>query len=232
MTSILFALLCAAPGLADEPAAQRAADQKALQPLAGLVGTWRGVGQPTRGSTKGAWRESADWAWKLGKDSARLELKLDGDKYVDALRIAPGPKTGTFAAEAVLKSGATRTFAGTFNDRKQLVLTDENAAKDTPSRLTLSPLHDTRFLLLIEAPEGTRSVKRLGEVGYTREGVAFAAGDSTPVCIVTEGRGTIAVKYKGETYHVCCSGCKELFDDNPEAVIAEAKARRAKANPK
>ena len=69
------------------------------------------------------------------------------------------------------------------------------------------------------------------ELSRTRAGSssrsnAFAAGESYPVCIVTEGRGTIPVKYKGQTYYVCCSGCKELFDDDPAGVLAEAEARK------
>ncbi len=66
--------------------------------------------------------------------------------------------------------------------------------------------------------------------GYTREGVAFAAGESYPLCVVTEGRGTIQVSYRGKAYWVCCSGCRDLFNDDPESVLAEAAAReKAKA---
>lgn len=226
------------PGLvvalaADDPAASRAAEQAALKPLGDLVGAWRGVGQPQRSSTKGAWKETADWSWKLGEGSASLVLKLDGDKYIDSIALRPSTaRAGEFDAEAVLKDGGHRTFSGKLNDKKQLVVNAENVKGESPSRLTLSPLHETRFLLLLEAPDGPKGFKRLGEIGYTREGVAFAAGDSAPVCIVTEGRGTMAVKYKGETYYVCCSGCKELFEDNPESVLAEAKARREKAGKK
>ena len=60
---------------------------------------------------------------------------------------------------------------------------------------------------------------------------AFAAGESGPVCIVTEGRGTIQVSHKGKTYYVCCSGCKDLFTKDPEAILAEA-AERAKEKEK
>src|SRR5207302_6657692 len=113
-----------------------------------------------------------------------------------------------------------------------LVLTAEGPAAEGVRRLTLTPLHDTRFLLLLEGQDpDTGTFHRLGEVGYTRQGVAFAAGESYPLCIVTEGRGTIQVQYKGKTYWVCCTGCKELFDEDPEAVLAEAKAR-AKAQAK
>ena len=65
----------------------------------------------------------------------------------------------------------------------------------------------------------------LGEVGYTRERAAFAAAESYPLCVATEGRGTIQVSYKGKTYWVCCSGCRDLFNDDPESVHAEAAAR-------
>ena len=86
--------------------------------------------------------------------------------------------------------------------------------------------------MLLEAQEpDSRAPTGSARLGYTREGVAFAAGESGPVCIVTEGRGTIPVSYKGKTYYVCCSGCKDLFNENPEAILAEA-AEREKAKDK
>ncbi len=88
------------------------------------------------------------------------------------------------------------------------------------------------MLMLLESEDAERhTFAKLGEVGYTREGVSFAAGESYPLCIVTEGRGTTQVSYKGKTYWVCCSGCKDLFNENPESVLAEAAAReKAKAS--
>ncbi|MBI3832649.1 MAG: YHS domain-containing protein [Planctomycetes bacterium] len=46
--------------------------------------------------------------------------------------------------------------------------------------------------------------------------------------MVTGGLGTISVSYKGQSYYVCCGGCKQEFNDNPEKVLAEAKARKEK----
>jgi hypothetical protein len=51
----------------DKVAPGRHADQEALKAYAPLVGSWRGVGQVQRGRVRGAWTESADWAWKLTK---------------------------------------------------------------------------------------------------------------------------------------------------------------------
>ncbi|NBS91117.1 MAG: YHS domain-containing protein [Planctomycetota bacterium] len=35
------------------------------------------------------------------------------------------------------------------------------------------------------------------------------------------------VSYKGETFYVCCSGCKDAFVENPEKFIKEFKAKKA-----
>ena len=64
---------------------------------------------------------------------------------------------------------------------------------------------------------------RFGEAAV---GKVEGAGDKE--CVVTGGKGTMAVSFKGQTYYVCCSGCKQAFDDDPEGVIAEYKARVAK----
>ena len=206
----------------DEPP-KRAADQAALKPFAGLVGEWKGTGQPQRGSARGAWTESADWAWKLTNERAALAYSSPKGKYLRSAVLRPANAKGEFLLDAVLADGSKRVFTGKVGARDALILIPEPAVESGLARVTLTPLHDTRFLMLLEDHGGGR----LGEVGFTRQGVAFAAGDSTPACIVTEGRGTIAVSHKGKTYYVCCSGCKDLFKDDPEGVLAEAD-RRAK----
>jgi YHS domain-containing protein len=213
----------------------RRADQEALKAYAPLVGSWRGVGQVERGRTKGFWRESADWAWKLTSDSAGLEMTVKTGKYLKSGVLRPGKAFGAFVFEATLVDGTSRTFAGeAVGDRKRLSLTaDPKAPTGGLRRISIDPLHDNRVLVLLEAEDPERhTFSRLGEVGYTREGVAFARDDSYPLCIVTEGRGTIKVSYKGKTYWVCCTGCRDLFKDHPERILAEASAREKVAEKK
>jgi YHS domain-containing protein len=208
-----------------EPA--RRGDQEALKAYAPLVGSWRGVGQIQRGKLQGAWRESADWAWKLTSDSAGLEITVKTGKYFKAGVLRPGKAPGSFVFDATLVDGTSRSFVGKAGDGKKLVLTAAaRAPADGVRRVSINPLHDNRLLILLEAenPE-SHAFFRLGEVGFSREGVALASGDSYPLCIVTEGRGTIQVSYKGNTYWVCCGGCRDLFNDKPELVLAEAAAR-------
>ena len=217
----------------EKVAPTRRADQEALKAYAPLVGAWRGVGQVQRGRVRGAWTESAEWAWKLTSDSAGLEITVKKGKYLKSGVLRAGKAPGTFVLEATLADGTARAFVGTAaGDRKRLVLTAEAKAPASGlRRVSIDPLHDTRLLVLLEAedPE-SHAFSRLGEVGYTREGVAFAAVESYPLCVVTEGRGTIEVRYKGKFYWVCCSGCRDLFKDDPETVLAEAAAReKAKA---
>jgi YHS domain-containing protein len=226
------------PAAAPVPATGRQADQQALKAFASLVGSWRGAGQVERGRTRGAWTESADWAWKLNRDAAALAVTVPNGKYVKAGVLRPGREPNTFTFEATLADGSKRSFTGKATPAtgtrqpSRLVL---SAGGDVPEgslrKLTLTPLHDTRLLVLLEAEDaanGPGGLRRLGEVGYTRQGVTFAAGESYPVCIVTGGRGTTEVRYKGKSYWVCCSGCRDLFEENPEAVLAEAAKAKAK----
>ena len=230
---LFFASLALAPA-AETPTGRRA-DQEALKAYAPLVGEWKGVGQVQRGRSKGAWTETGDWAWKLSPDSAGLVLTIGKGKHLKSAELRPGKESGTFAMDAILADGTNRTFVGKAGGGEKLTMTAEGDPSEGPRRLTLTPLHETRFLLLIEGPDPAgKGLVRLAEVGYTRQGVEFAAGDSTPICIVTEGRGTLQVSYKGQTYHVCCTGCRDLFKDDPEGVLAEAKARalaKAKGKP-
>jgi YHS domain-containing protein len=218
---------------ADGPQPGRRSDQAALKPFASLVGEWRGTGQPQRGSSRGAWTEAGGWAWKLTPDSAALELTVAKGKLLRSATLRPGKGQHEFILDAVLADGSKRSFPGTYTEKKPLVLAAIGPEGDGPRRVVLTPLHDTRFLLLFEGKSDEGSgFRRLAEVGYTRQGVAFAAsGEAGPLCIVTEGRGTTQVSYKGKTYWVCCSGCKDLFNENPEAVLAEA-AERQKAKAK
>ena len=232
--AVLFVVLppTLARGADPAPASGRRAAQDALKPYGALVGEWRGTGMPERGKTRGAWTESENWAWKLGKETAALEMTVTkGGKYLKSADLKPGPEPKTYALDAVLIDGSKRAFTGKGVDKKPLVLTAPEGEGDGVRRITLTPLHDTRLLMLLEGQYPDKSYHQLGEVGFTRQGIAFAAGESGPVCIVTEGRGTMQVAYKGKTYYVCCTGCRDLFKENPEAVLAEA-AEREKAKAK
>ncbi|MFM7112038.1 MAG: YHS domain-containing protein, partial [Planctomycetota bacterium] len=45
---------------------------------------------------------------------------------------------------------------------------------------------------------------------------------------VSGGAGTSTVSFKGETFYVCCSGCRDAFNENPEKYVKEFKAKKGK----
>ncbi|HEX5499412.1 MAG TPA: hypothetical protein VFX03_09305 [Thermomicrobiales bacterium] len=228
------ALMPGAAGADPKNAERMRVDQQALAPLQVYVGGWRGVGQLRRGSNQGAWTEQADWAWKF--DGARAALAFDSPrgKYYLSGELSPGEKPGVFELSALRTDGKTRDrFAGRLDDKRQLVLVakrDEPPAADSPDRISLRTVADgDRLLVLYERRlAGGDRFTRLSEVGYTRQGSSFAKGSSLPECVVTGGLGTIEVTHQGKTYLVCCTGCRDLFKDDPEGVLADYRERKAK----
>lgn len=230
-------LLCFTLAHSDEPESVSNA-KKALAPLQGLVGEWNGAGQPRRGSNVGAWSETCDWAWHFATKekipTAELRAVLKDGKYFAQFVIEPTAKAKQFRLAGTLPDGKTvEVFDAVLDDSGTLTATRINdketpVAADRPARLTFKTVaNGDRLVLLYERAAGD-GYARLAEVGATRVGGMFAAGAAGPECIVTGGRGTIAVMHAGQTYYVCCSGCKEAFDADPAGIIAEYQSRKKK----
>ena len=91
-------LLLGSTGVATaaDGAKQAASDKQALASIQVLVGQWRGVGQPKRGSNQGAWSEETDWSWHFDSGRAELVANLSNDKYFSRLQVQPGDRPGQF----------------------------------------------------------------------------------------------------------------------------------------
>jgi hypothetical protein len=217
-----------------ESAETRTAAVTGLKPLGMLVGEWRGVGQPRRGSRVGAWLEQAQAAWDFSSDQAKLVFTSDADKQFQSVRFGWDP-----AAEA-----ATAVVLPAGSDEVQRYVTDPETSRDMvhvfvsvtdgddpQSRLTLRRLSDIRVTLLFERrTSATASWRRVAEVGYTRAGRKLATvGAGSPQCIVTGGLGSMTVSHNDKTYYVCCEGCRQAFDADPEGTIEAYRERLAEA---
>ena len=210
------------------PSAHDAAKAK-LATLQYLVGGWKGVGQPQRGSTKDNWTEQAEWAWDFSGKMPALVGKFKEARFFKQLRVSTtGKDQAAFQLTAISAQGEEISLPGKTEEEGKLVFTAEKTNDAIPSRVTLRTVaNGDRLLVLYERPAATAgNWQRLGEVGATRVGSDFGKGSNGPECVVTGGLGTMTVTHEGKTYYVCCTGCRDLFNERPAEVLAEYRAKK------
>jgi hypothetical protein len=230
LTAVLLIFLVW-PAPAVDPPAPRS-PKEALRAFNDLIGSWKGTGTPegTRDEKKrrAFWTESLTWAWQFKGDQTWLRVDFDKGRYFARGELRYLPDRERFQFTVLTAAKETLVFAGPLKDR-QLTLEREDEAKKETQRLVFSLLHENRFLYRYEVKPQNRSLfTKLYQVGATKEGVPFAGGDGKPECVVSGGRGTIPVTYQGETYYVCCTGCRDVFKEDPEPFLKEYRARKAK----
>ena len=224
LTIVGIVVVCAAVSAnSAEPepkAPSKAATIDALRDFNGLIGSWRGIGQVKRGSPQGAWQEKAELVWELKPKSTGIRIKIDEGKEWQTALLAYDATSKLFTLTAEFPDKTGRKYQGKFAENR-LVLEGLDEKKEV-HRITLTLLNENRMLILFEKrPEQQSFFTRVGEVGYQRQGTKIAAvGGSGPICVVTGGAGTIAVMHKGKTYYVCCTGCRDAFNDDPEGILA------------
>jgi len=207
----------------------RAAIQEALGEFNPLVGGWRGVGQPVRGSNKGSWPETAEWIWEIKKEHVGLRYAIKDGKLLKSALLTWDPEEKLFRLTAQLPDESERTYTGKMAENR-LTLQSAADADGSIHQIVVTQLNEKRTLVLFQVrPQGQQEFTRVAEVGYTREGTKLAEeGVGGPECIVTGGKGTMSTVYKGKTYWFCCTGCRDAFLDDPDGIIAQAEQKAAK----
>ena len=203
-----------------------------LQPFQSLVGSWKATGHP-EGTlderNKGMWVETIAWEWQFKGQKAWLAATFTKGKHFTAGKLEPSAETpGNFTLTlTTLDKKDSPSPARTRTASSPRSRTDD-ATKEL-QRIVISVLHDNRYLYRYEtkAAEAFRPVNATF-VGATKEGEPFANVPVYPECIVTGGRASSKVTYKGVDYYVCCSGCKTAFNEDPEKYIKEAAAKAKK----
>jgi hypothetical protein len=214
---------------ADGPAKRTA--KEALQPFNELIGSWRGTGYPSGTAEEkrnGFWIETQSWEWQFKDSDAWLKLAVAKGKHLEGGELRYLPETDSYRFTVRTAAKDTLTFEGQLKGRV-LTLDRTDEKKNEKQRFVIKLLHPERFLFQYFAKPASRALfAKVYEVGNTREGVAFAKGDGRPECIVSGGLGTIAVSYMGETYYVCCGGCRTEFNADPGKYVREYQQKKAK----
>jgi len=210
----------------------------AFAPFEYLVGRWKGQGVPR---DKGAnqlrgWTETHSWAWIFaGGQPAGLSVTIEGGKILATGKLTYGQARKRYRLEATQPKplGGSIDFEGTLDQSGKLLVLDRTTATGKPAkdpgkmRLSFGPNANFVRYTMTEDRQGPGDFQfsRMIEVGLTKEGESFAGGSTTserPRCIVTGGAATMTLTFQGRTFPICCTGCRDEFNDNPEKYIKKA----------
>ncbi len=210
----------------DQPSARAA-----LEAFNEFVGEWKGSGAPDkpRADPKEAWSESGQWSWRFKGNDPALVLTIENGKLIRGGELHYLPETKHYQFVETGKDGEKRNYEGELKNG-YLTLDHVDKKSGETKRLTMNSAGDgLRFIYKsAHKPEGRTLFVRDFQVAFTKKGETFAASEKKPECVVTGGLGTSTVAYKGTTYYLCCSGCRDAFKENPEKYIKEAEERKKK----
>jgi hypothetical protein len=215
-----------------EPAADDKGEVKeALQALQDFIGEWQANGSPDKpriDPRDPTWQETLSWAWRFKGDDAWLTLQVKGGKLLKSGEIRYLPATKKYQLTATGQDDKKRVFEG---ELKNETLRFERTDPDTKEVQQISmntAAEGVRFIYRVaHKPAGSTLLRKDFLVAATKQGESLAAKEKKAECVVSGGLGTIPVSYKGETFYVCCSGCRDAFNENPEKYIAEFKAKKS-----
>jgi hypothetical protein len=221
LAAIALLFMTSADSRTAETEKDQQAAKKALQSLYEYIGAWNGNGESKAGKSE-FWKETMNWGWKFGKDgSSWLQVEFKDDKTFDKGEMKFLPDLKKYQLTLTDKDKKEQVFVGEIK-QKRLVFTrvdDKSSDKFTLSMFTTND--GALFKMEYAVQSGGKGIaKKLFEVNHKKDGVSLSGGKKNE-CVVSGGVGTIAVSFGGKTYYVCCSGCRDAFNENPKKFVDE-----------
>jgi hypothetical protein len=208
-----LALSVLAVSMGTSPAEEKKENPKvALAPFNEYIGTWQGDGKVK----KDIWSETIEWGWKFKGDDCWLIFKIKDGKFLKSGELKYMPDKKIYQLTAVDAKDQKLVYEGKVEkDYLTLYRTDEKTKEQ-------------QRVQMFNAGDGVFFNYR---VSKAREGAKLFIPEyevKEPECVVSGGLGTMAVTFKGKTYYVCCGGCRDAFNENPEKWIKEFEAKKKK----
>jgi YHS domain-containing protein len=209
-------------------------------PFEYLIGRWNGQGVPKDNPAKQfrGWTETHTWAWAFAQGKlAGMTLTIDGGKVLASGKLTYDVGRKLFHLDGIepAPSREKLTFEGNLDKTGKYLVLDHVAAAvgkpgKSPGALRLSIWPNANFIRYTMAHElkepGSIQFTRLIEVGLTKDGESLAGAASgtsePPRCVVTGGAASMTMTYQGRTFPICCTGCRDEFNENPEKYIKKA----------
>jgi hypothetical protein len=204
-----------------------------------LVGQWTGQAMPkdTAQSFRG-WPETHSWAWTFTKGQPTgMTVAIEGGKVLAEGKLSFDAPRKRYRLEGTTPKpeGRPIAFEGALDGSGKLLVLDQvstgkgggAAAGQGTIRLSIRPNSNfIRYTMGFDRREpGAVQFSRSIEVGLTKRGESLAGGSTSsdrPKCIVTGGAATMTLSYNGQSFAICCTGCRDEFNENPEKYIKKA----------
>jgi YHS domain-containing protein len=227
MLAMMRAATVARPDDAPAQGKKFATERKALQEVQEFIGQWNLEGMLKAAGKTTTWKEKVSWGWKFkdgdawltvdfaqgnGRYYANGALRYDLKKKKYVLTLAGSDKNEQVFEGDLAKAGVLRL------DRRDMKTGDVY-------RITMNTLAEgIRYQLRYERQAGGKGLfSSVYSMTGSKEGESIAGAKKKPECIVSGGAATIAVSYQGQQYFVCCTGCHDEFNANPEKYVKAAK---------
>jgi hypothetical protein len=203
-----------------------------LRELQEFIGQWNlnGSTKMRPGPRDKFWSETVDWSWRFKGEDCWLTVGFKGGKFLEKGEVrwlAPDKVyqlTGTPPG-----SKEKLVFKGTLKDEKLTFERVDPKTKETQRIRMNTAAEGIRFVYLVDSKnEGGTIWKLHCMVSGNKKGESLGKKDKGPECVVSGGLGTMTVRYNGETFYVCCSGCAEAFRENPKKYVDEFKKKKKK----
>jgi YHS domain-containing protein len=215
-------------------------------PFEYLVGRWNGHGVPKDNPAQKfrGWSETHTWAWKFAKGKpVGMTIAIEGGKILAKGTLTFEPVRQVYKLEGIEPgpAGVPLVFEGTLDKTRKLLALDHSVTGAKAGRskgtMRLSVWPNANFVRYtmahdLKEPDSVQ-FNRLIEVGLTRDGESLAgavSGSERPKCIVTGGAATMTMTYQGRTFPICCTGCRDEFNESPEKYIKKASLMVAQAD--
>jgi hypothetical protein len=228
---VALALMLAFLGLSLTAVAQeKSADKvrEALGELNEFIGDWNGTAGPAN-MPKVFWKEKIEWGWKFKGDDAWLIVKFNDSKAFKNGELKYDPTAKKYHLNLVLADGKTRDYKGELK-KGSLVMESTDPDSKEIYKLSMNTAADgIRFIYYADhKAEGTTLWTKDYKGEASKVGESLGKAEKKNICVVSGGLGTSTISYKGVTYYLCCSGCRDAFNENPEKYVKEWEAKKKK----
>lgn len=214
-----------------DDASERARER--LQALNDFVGVWKGTGGPDKprpDPRDPVWKETLNWSWRFKGSDAWLVFEVKDGKYLSGGEIRYLPEKKAYQLVTFDAKKQKMEFEGLLDAKGYLTFERTEKSTGEVQQIVMNSAGDgVRFVYRYAVkPKGKTVFNKVYVVAASKEGESLGKAEKKNECVVTGGLGTMAVSYMGETFYVCCSGCRDAFNEEPAKFVKAFKEKKAK----